>query len=275
MTLGFSVLVTIFFQRGGDKVVTRAFSCKIRVMSASAASVFPPTRWSLVCAAQKPDGQAGAFAALNEWCSIYRKPVVVAARLRHGLSPEDAEDIAQEFITWLLKREHLSRAAPVAGSKFRSFLLGYLAGFIGNWKQRQRAERRGGKAGEHLLVHATDDSRPAVEIPVHTTPDEEIDRAWVVATLRDVRARLKEDYAQRGKSEECEVLMKSLSLADSGETARLAERLGISEGAFKVRVHRFRHEFRERLRTFVLETVSSAEDLEEEMSLIRKFAITT
>ena len=110
-------------------------------MAARADTVFPPTRWSLVRAARQEADAPSAFEALNEWCRVYRNPVVVAARVKHGLAQEDAEDVAHELITWLLSRDHLSRAEPLAGSKFRSFLLGYLTNFIGNWRQRQRAEK--------------------------------------------------------------------------------------------------------------------------------------
>lgn len=243
-------------------------------MPPPADGIFPPTRWSLVRAAQKESAASSALTALNEWCQTYRKPVVVAARVKHGLSPEDAEDIAQEFITWLLSREHLRRAAPLAGSKFRSFLLGYLANFIGNWRQRQSAEKRGGKAGDHLLVHESGDAQQMpVDVPDHHTPDEEVDRAWAIATLRDVRSRMKADYAERGKTDECEVLMRCLSAAGPEDNANLEQQLGITHGALKVRVHRFRQEFRDTLREVVREMVSSEADLEGELALVRRFAL--
>lgn len=243
-------------------------------MPAHADSVFPPTRWSLVRAARQDPEAASAFDALNEWCRVYRKPVVVAARVKHGLAHEDAEDVAQEFFAWLLNHEHLRRAEPLAGSKFRSFLLGYLANFIGNWRHRQRAEKRGGKAGEHLLVHESgDEARPPVDIPDYRTPDEEVDRAWVIATLRDVRSRMKADYKRRGKADECESLMRCISAAWEEQNAKLAEQLGITDGALKVRVHRFRQEFRETLHDVVREMVSSDVDLEEELALVRRFAL--
>lgn len=236
-------------------------------------SEFPPTRWSLVRAATADPSAASAMAALEEWCVIYRKPIVVAARVKHGLSAADAEDIAQEFITWLLRRQHLSEAVPMEGSKFRSFLLTYLGNFVSNWKQRLAAAKRGGNVGEHLLVHDSgDDARPMVEIAIHAPPDDEVDRAWVVATLKDVRTRLKADYAQRGKARECHVLLKSLSASERISLGALARELDISDGAMKVRVHRFREEFRVMLRSVVRETVSSPEDLEDEIALVRRFA---
>lgn len=262
------------FQKSSGAVVVRRFPCSVRVMLPPADGAFPPTRWTLVRAAQKEADAASALTALNEWCLTYRKPVIVAARVKHGLTHEDAEDVAQEFITWLLNRAHLQRAEPLAGSKFRSFLLGYLANFIGNWKQRQRAEKRGGKAGEPLLVHESGNpDQTSVEIPDYRSPDEEVDRAWVIATLRDVRTRMKADYTRRGKADECELLMRSLSTIEPGENAKLAEQLGITDGALKVRVHRFRQEFRDTLRDVVREMVLSDDDLEEELALVRKFAL--
>ncbi len=234
---------------------------------------FPRTSWTLVRAAQSLSRSKEAMKALNAWCSTYRKPIVVAVRARHGLSAADAEDVAQEFIAWLLNEEHLHRAEQMAGSKFRTFLLTYLGHFVGNWKQRMGAEKRGGKAGEHLLVHDSgDESMPATEIPVEASQDDEVDRAWVVATLRDVRERMKADYKARGKAAECAVLLKSLSVTEPMNMASLSTQLGVSEGAFKVRVHRFRLEFRELLTSVVREMVSCEADLEDEMALIRKYA---
>jgi RNA polymerase sigma-70 factor (ECF subfamily) len=262
------------FEKSLRALAAPDFPRTMRTMPTEDSHAFPATRWTLVRAAQTDADATSAFTALNEWCATYRRPIVVAARVKHGLSHEDAEDITQEFITWLLRREHLLRAEPMAGSKFRSFLLTYLGNFIGNWRQRQSAEKRGGKAGEHLLVHDSgDEVQPAVEIPTCATPDEEVDRTWVIATLRDVRARLRADYAKRDKEKECEVLMKSLSVTKPMENAKLAEQLGITEGALKVRVHRFRQEFRDMLRSVVREMVSCAEDLEEELALVRKFAL--
>jgi RNA polymerase sigma-70 factor (ECF subfamily) len=123
-------------------------------------------------------------------------------------------------------------------------------------------------------MHDSGDARQTpAEIPDYRTPDEEVDRAWAVATLREVRWRMKADYAGRGKQDECEVLMRSLSAARPDDNARLAERLGISDGALKVRVHRFRQEFRETLRAVVREMVSCDDELEEELALVRKFAV--
>ena len=262
-----------FFKETQGGIAGGPFLCSVHDVFPPADVAFPPTRWTLVRAVQEKADAADALTALNEWCQTYRKPILVAARVKHGLSHEDAEDVAQEFIVWLLNREHLQRAEPLAGSKFRSFLLGYLANFIGNWKQRQRAEKRGGKAGEPLLVHESGNpDQTPVEIPDFRSPDEEVDRAWVIATLRDVRSRLKARYTRRGKADECEVLMRSLSTIEPVENAKLAEQLGITDGALKVRVDRFRQEFRDTLRDVMREMVSSDEDLEEELELVRKFA---
>ena len=56
-----------------------------------------------------------------------------------------------------------------------------------------------------------------------------------------------------------------LGEADRGQVAVTAERMGVSEGAFKVAVHRLRKRDREALRAEIAETVSDADQVEEEI----------
>jgi RNA polymerase sigma-70 factor (ECF subfamily) len=51
----------------------------------------------------------------------------------------------------------------------------------------------------------------------------------------------------------------------SEDYAALAERLGMTEGAVKVAVHRLRQRYRDRLRALIAETVVSPEDVDEEI----------
>ena len=75
-----------------------------------------------------------------------------------------------------------------------------------------------------------------------------------------------QEYEQQGRAG----LFKALrgSLAGTGGTApyaELAERLGMTEGAVKVAVHRLRGRFRERLREEIAQTVAGQEDVDDEI----------
>ena len=90
-------------------------------------SAFATTRWSLVLALREESSEE-AEEALAELCRCYWFPLYAYAR-RRGYSPEDAEDIVQEFIAELLRMGSFARADPQRG-RFRTFLLSSLNHFL-------------------------------------------------------------------------------------------------------------------------------------------------
>lgn len=214
---------------------------------------------------------ASSARALEELCRIYRKPILLNLQRKHQLSYHDAEDVAQDFISWLLQHHHFHRADPDLG-RFRTFLLTYLGNFVSNHRRRQGAIKRGGQAGEHLLVHDSTDESLKVEIPSQLTPDEEGDRAWALATLSEAYECLRLDYSDRGKENQFSVLKRFLSASDANDSQQAAQELGLTKDALRVATHRFRKDFKAKLTRLVKDTVSNEADLEDELLLIRKFA---
>ncbi len=110
------------------------------------AAQFRTTHWSVVLAAGRsttPD----AGAALEQLCRAYWYPLYAYVRWR-GYSPEDAQDLAQEFFHRLLQKERLALADPARG-RFRTFLLSSLGNFLTNeWIKviAGKARRRPGPA---------------------------------------------------------------------------------------------------------------------------------
>ena len=80
------------------------------------AGLFAVTRWSLVLRARDK-----SEAALNTLCQTYRQPIITCLRA-WGYSPEDAEDLAQEFLARGMERDFLNNVGQEKG-KFRTFLL--------------------------------------------------------------------------------------------------------------------------------------------------------
>src|SRR5688572_11546553 len=102
---------------------------------------FNTTHWSVVLRAgetQAPD----ASAALNQLCVTYWYPVYAYVR-RGGHSPEDAQDLTQDFFARLLEKKYLKLATQERG-RFRSFLLKSLQHFLVNDWVRGQAQKRGG-----------------------------------------------------------------------------------------------------------------------------------
>ena len=70
--------------------------------SAPDRSAFPQTRWSLVVSARDQDSPA-AERALSELCELYWFPLYCFVR-RKGHSPQDAEDLTQEFFRLVIEK---------------------------------------------------------------------------------------------------------------------------------------------------------------------------
>ena len=103
--------------------------------------------------------------------------------------------------------------------------------------------------------------------PAHEqTPEKLFERRWALTLLDNVLARLREEFVAAGKAEQFDQLKVSLT-ADKGTVpyAELGARLGLSEGAVKVAVHRLRARYREVLRAEIGNTVSSTADVEGEI----------
>jgi hypothetical protein len=84
--------------------------------------------------------------------------------------------------------------------------------------------------------------------------------------LEEVYRHLRQEYERNGKAILFEVLRFSLMGERSAVPyADLAGKLNLSEGAVKVAVHRLRQRYRQVLRERVAGTVSSPDEVEEEM----------
>jgi DNA-directed RNA polymerase specialized sigma24 family protein len=107
---------------------------------------FTTTHWSVVLQAGD-GGSPAASAALEELCRTYWYPVYAYVR-RQGPSPEDAQDLSQEFFAGLLAKGFPRGVLPERG-RFRSFLLTSLRHFLVDQHRRETAAKRG--AGQFLV----------------------------------------------------------------------------------------------------------------------------
>ncbi len=228
-------------------------------MSAS----FATTRWTMVLAAGRAAAtdDTVARAALGELCSAYREPLVAHAR-RRGLRTADAEDAVQEFFARLLRLESLATVRRERG-RFRSFLLGAFNHHLADLHDRERAAKRGGDRVVRLDTAAWEASAPA---SAERAPDAAFDRAWAVALLGRVLERLRVEHEAAGRREWFETLAPCLAGRTSeGPQADVAARLGMSEAAVRVAVHRLRKRYRDVLREEVAQTVGGPAEVEAEL----------
>jgi RNA polymerase sigma factor (sigma-70 family) len=222
---------------------------------------FGPTRWTLVCAASRSGASPQAERALEELCRQYWYPLYAYVR-RCGHGAQEAEDLTQEFFARLLARNYLHHVDRGKG-KFRSFLLAGLKHFLANEWDRARAQKRGG--GERL-VPLNAETRYEKEAAHALTPDRLFDRQWALTLLDQVLTRLREESVAENKTAQFDELKIFLTAGKGAISyADAAARIGTTEGAAKVAVHRLRKRYRKLLRDEIAQTVNDPAQVEEEI----------
>jgi DNA-directed RNA polymerase specialized sigma24 family protein len=141
---------------------------------------FATTHWSVVLAAgQTADLQASE--ALEQLCRTYWYPLYSYIR-RRGQSPEQAQDLTQQFFALFLRKDYF-RLADRARGKFRTFLLHALERFLINeWKRTQCAKRGAGAVCLSLDVEGAE-LRFAKESAVTMTPERAYERRAALSDL--------------------------------------------------------------------------------------------
>ena len=222
------------------------------------------THWSLVGAA-KP-GQASqtrAREALEELCRAYWYPLYAFVRSR-GYSAADAQDLTQAFFARIIETDGFACADRRRG-RFRSYLLGALKHFLANEWHRAKAQKRGGRVRFVEWDALDPEARYAAASQPADDPEHLFDREWALETIAAALKALRDEMAQAGKADQFDALKGALTGQDEAPRDQIAARLGMTEGAVKVAVHRLRQRYRMLLRAAIAETVSNEADLDDEM----------
>ena len=224
--------------------------------------MFATTRWSLVAAAADPaDPQTRA--ALAALCTAYWYPVYGYVR-RQGHPHHAAQDLTQAFFARLLEKNDLAAADQTRG-RFRSFLLAACRHFLLNERDKEAAKKRGGGRHRLALDFADADGRFSREPATEETPERAFDRQWALGLLARAVAELRAEYVESGRGKLFDARKDVLVGGAEVGYAELAGPLGMTEGAVKVAVHRLRQRYRDRLRAAIADTVSSADEIDDEV----------
>jgi hypothetical protein len=163
-------------------------------------------------------------------------------------------------------KERFIEAADKEKGRFRSFLLTRLNHFLADEWDRLKARKRGGGQRWIPLPGGTAETRYQIEPVDARSPDKLFEHRWAVTLLERVFERLRQEYAAEGKSAQFCELQGCLAQARAAVPyAEVAVRLGLSEGALRVAVHRLRQRYRNLLRVEIADTVSGPEKVEEEL----------
>jgi RNA polymerase sigma-70 factor (ECF subfamily) len=208
-----------------------------------------------------------AQAALASLCQTYWYPLYAYVR-RRGYGPHDAQDLTQEFFARLLQQKWLAQADRQRG-RFRTFLLSALSHFLANEWHKAHARKRGGAVQTIPLQFETAETRYGQEPADQLTPEQSYERRWAIALLENVLDRLQAEHTASHKRELYDALKPCL-LGDrtTQPYAALAAKLGLTEGALKVAVHRLRQRYRQLLREEIAHTVATPEEVEEELRFL-------
>lgn len=217
---------------------------------------FPTTHWSVLARATL-HGESGALTALDQLCRVYWQPINNFVRFR-GFSEADAKDLTQAFLVRLCEQSFWRRAEARKG-RFRSFLLGALSHYLADERDRQSAQKRGGRA-EHVSLEA----ETPVADDISRTDALHFDREWACFVMGQALAELAAEWAERGPA--FKVLKQFLPGAGQPRSLESgAVELGLSLSAMKSQVHRLRERFRELVRQQVAFTVSAPHEIEDEL----------
>ncbi|MGD0252586.1 MAG: sigma-70 family RNA polymerase sigma factor [Verrucomicrobiota bacterium] len=225
--------------------------------------VFVTTHWSVVLTAARSD-TTRARAALENLCQTYWPPLYAYVR-RRGYSPEDAQDLTQTFFARLLERNAVAGVDPAKG-RFRSFLLASLKHFLANEWDKAKAQKRGGGQVMIPLDIKSAENSGGFEPADNLTAENIFERRWALTLLEQVLRRLRAEYVRAGRENLFEQLKPTLT--ETSRTVAYAEiaiRLGTTEGAVKVAVHRLRQRYREVLRAEIADTVANPGEVEDEI----------
>jgi RNA polymerase sigma-70 factor (ECF subfamily) len=229
-------------------------------------AVFASTHWSVVVEAGQSDSPK-AFEAMTQLCNTYWYPLYAYVR-RKGYPAPEAEDLTQEFFARLLAGNYVGGADRRKG-KFRSFLLGALEHFLAKEWRRAHTEKRGGGQLLLSLEAAEAENRYLLEPAHELTPTKIFDRRWATTLLEQAMARLEAECRENQKGDLFQHVKDGLSgNPAAARYAEIARSLNMSEGAFKVAVHRLRQRYGELARAEIAQTVASPEEVDQELQYL-------
>jgi RNA polymerase sigma factor (sigma-70 family) len=224
---------------------------------------FAPTRWTLVLRARGESVEARG--ALSELCEAYYQPVFRFLR-REGREEDAARELTQEFFARLLAGGGFGAADPRRG-RFRSYLLGAVKHFLANQRDHDQRQKRGGGIAPESLDALTD-TETTLQVADHASaPDDTLfDREWALAVMDRALQLLAAEFTGADKAEQFTALKPWLA----GDAATLpqaeaAARLGLSESAIKVAIHRLRKRFREVIRAEIAQTMENPSEVDAEL----------
>jgi RNA polymerase sigma factor (sigma-70 family) len=188
---------------------------------------FPPTRHSVVVAAQSND-PAARSRGIEAITAAYWKPVYKYVRMKWNISTEDAADFTQEFFARLLEKEFLDSYDSSKG-RLRTFLRTCADRLLMN-QARDSARLKRGAGCEHFSADFAEAERELATVPGSESPEDCFDQEWIRSLFALGLERLRSSCESGGKMTHFKLFERyDLSDADPKPSyAQLAREFGLA-----------------------------------------------
>lgn len=226
-------------------------------------SGFATTSWTMVLAAREGPSTESRQ-ALEALCRVYWYPLYAFVR-RQGHDADESRDLTQAYFAELLEKAYLEDYDPSRG-RFRVFLQASVKHFLSKQREKAQAWKRGGRTDIVSLDAQDVEGRYRLEPADRLTPEELYERRWALTVLERALGALRREQDDAGRAKEFARLEGFLT----GEQAmapyrEVAQELAMSQAAVKTAVHRLRQRFGQVLRAEIADTVSSPEEVDDEV----------
>ena len=141
--------------------------------------------------------------------------------------------------------------------------------FLANEWDWQHAQKRGGYQTAVEIDQAMAEARLDAELKTELPPEILFDRQWALLLLERTMAQLREEYIDTGRAKLFEHLSACLTQVETVSSyAEIARALNLTEASVKQAAYRLRARYREILRCEIGKTVSSPQEIDEELRFL-------
>jgi RNA polymerase sigma factor (sigma-70 family) len=235
-------------------------------VTARSARDFPVTSWTLLSIVQA--GGADARAALGELIARYSAAVEAFLRDALRVTPEDAQDVAQDFFADKILSGHLLARYRRGKGSFRPYLKEALRNYVRSRLRTDAARKRrpdGGMVSPDDLPRGWDSVEPGPA----SSPESAFHTAWVRRLLDEALAVVRAQCVREGLEPHFAVFAgRYLSDADEPKWSELAAPYGWDEKQARNRAEVVAARFRTALRELVAAEVGSEQLAQEELEAL-------
>ena len=209
-------------------------------------------------------GGPKARESLAALCNAYWYPLYAYIR-RRGYSSEQAQDLTQDFFARILEKGLFAEADPGRG-RFRSFSADGLLALPGEPRATAKSLKRGGGRPAISIDAADAEGRYARELAHELTPERIFDRSWALTLLGRVLGQLSASTRTPDGPKHLRRFKYFSPRALGGRHMRRRRlRLGMTEGAVRVAVHRLRRRYGDILRREIAATLDDPSQIDDEI----------